>query len=331
MPCYHPLTLKPDPKRVGQIHTVPCGRCIGCKLERSRQWAVRLMHEAQLHERTSFITLTYKTGNLPHQRATSSQSLTVARASPPLARAPHSEKSTYVHYATSHDDPDAGASLSRGDLQLFTKRLHMAATRKFGQGIRYFACGEYGDQTQRPHYHLAVYGEDFADDRHFYQTSKTGLTLWRSKRLAELWTYGDADIGELTFESAAYMARYITKKITGDKAHEHYKRIDADGNEYWIVPEFSVMSRRPGIGKNWIDKYRDSVYPHDRVILTRGDKRIPTRPPRYYDNQLKDKNQAEYDLVKTNREKFAKPAVPARLRAGEAITRARLKKRPLEK
>lgn len=305
MRCKHPLDARQSPAgKIGfkpmtpfdKLIRLPCGKCIGCKLERSRQTAIRLMHEASLHQANSFVTLTYDNEHLPRARE------------------------THAH-----------ATLSKSDLQLFTKRLNESNRRLNGQGIRYYACGEYGEQTFRPHYHLAVFGEDFSQDRKKWKKSKTGHQLWRSDRLAALWPLGSADIGELTFESAAYVARYITKKITGPSADDHYKRQDEYGIAYWLEPEFNVMSRRPGLGKGWIDAYKTSVYPQDRVIVERGDKRVPSQPPRYYDNQLpKD----ELALLKQKRElaRNQENESDDRLRAGEAILLARLKqlKRPLE-
>jgi len=298
---------------------LPCGKCTGCKLERSRQWAVRLMHEAQLHKKTSFITLTYNDNSLPSRRA-SSQSLTARRRRPgvrsSIDRRAHAE--TRAHEIQEHE------SLSKGDLQLFTKRLNEEARRQYGKGVKYYACGEYGERTHRPHYHIAIYGEDFTDDRQFWKNSQSGNPLWRSSRLARLWPHGDADIGDLTFESAAYIARYILKKITGTKAHDHYKRVDREGREYWLEPEFNVMSRRPGLAKEWFMQHKGDVYPHDHVI-TRGN---PAKPPRYYDKLLEALAPYEHALIKEKRENAPRnpeDQTPARLDARETVTLAKLK------
>ena len=336
MPCFHPLDARRSPggsiafKAMTPFDTLlklPCGRCIGCKLERSRQWALRLMHEAQLHNKTSFVTLTYRDECLPSPRREFAKPHRAAGVAP--GSRTHAVDSSRTRETRTHENQELASSLSRIDLQLFTKRLHMATLRRFGKGVRYFACGEYGERTNRPHYHIAVYGEDFSDDRRKWKRSN-GHQLWRSSRLHELWPHGDADIGELTFESAAYIARYITKKITGEKAMEHYRRTDTAGNDYWLEPEFSVMSRRPGIGKEWFEQYNTSVYPHDRVIA-RGH---PSKPPRYYDQLLAALRPHELEAIKQARQQAAQNSdnSPERLRAGEAILRARLsqRKRPLE-
>jgi hypothetical protein len=182
--------------------TIPCGQCVGCRLEHSRQWAVRCYHEASLHDDNCFITLTYNDDHIP-----------------------------------------LNGSLKLEDFQLFMKRLRKKYAPK---KIRFFHCGEYGDQSFRPHYHALLFGHDFSDKKH-YQTSN-GHRLYKSDSLDDLWSHpvtknfmGDCLIGNLTFDSAAYCARYIMKKVTGEKSHDYY-----DG----LQPEYATMSRRPGISRS---------------------------------------------------------------------------------
>lgn len=293
------------------------------------------MHEAQLHKKTSFITLTYNNNHLPTPGA-SSQSLTAPGTSAWLrTRKHHTNERPNTHaepHAHGLTKQDATGSLRPADLQAFTKRLNEDVRRKSGKGVKYYACGEYGDRTYRPHYHIAVYGEDFSDDRQFWKHSQSGNLLWRSSRLKRLWPHGDADIGELTFESAAYIARYIMKKITGNKALDHYRREDKEGNEYWLEPEFNVMSRRPGLAKQWFDQNKNDVYPHDHVI-SRGH---PAKPPRYYDKLLEQVDPYLLASIKADREAAAElhmaDNTPARLEAREIVALAKLNqtKRSLE-
>lgn len=155
----------------------------------------------------------------------------------------------------------------------------------------------------------------------------------RSDHLESLWPHGNAEIGNLTVASAAYIARYIMKKQTGDKAHEHYKRVDTDtGEVWWLEPEFNVMSRRPGIGKDWLTIFNRDVYPHDRVIHQGK----PMKVPRYYDQLMKEIAPLEIAYLKDLREqdalRFAPDNTPERLKAKEAIAKSRLQfyKRTLE-
>lgn len=212
---------------------VPCGQCIGCRIDRSRMWALRCVHEAQLHEDNCFITLTYNDENLP-----------------------------------------ADNSLNVKHWQLFMKRLR----KKYGDGIRFFHCGEYGSQLGRPHYHACIFGFDFQDKTPWKR--EKDVVLYRSEALEKLWPYGYATVGEVTFQSAAYVARYILKKITGEAAKEHYEFPDQFGELHPIKPEYVTMSRRPGLGKGWFDLYLEDVYPHDYVVHDGKKHKVP----RAYDN-----------------------------------------------
>lgn len=271
---------------IARVLTLSCGQCIGCRLERSRQWAVRCMHEAQMHESNAFVTLTYNDDNLP-----------------------------------------ADSSLNYRHFQLFMKRLR----RRYGK-VRFYMCGEYGDLYGRPHFHSCLFGIDFSD-RYFWRQSPAGFRLFRSPSLEEIWTFGNAEIGDVTFESAAYVARYVTKKVTGAAAAEHYRIVDPDtGEVYDRVPEFTHMSLKPGIGFAWYDKFSKEVFPHDRVVV-RGKE---VKPPRYYKRLLNSRDAVLDDCVDMDRYlkgiELAEDNTERRLADKEVVCRARIKslKRNLE-
>lgn len=273
MACYHPLTGYKSQRvnsngkrnitfqlREGYIDfpiKIPCGRCIGCKLERSRQWAIRCVHEAQMHENNCFITLTYNNKNLPKDN-----------------------------------------SLNVKHFQDFMKRLRKA----FGSGIRFFHCGEYGDENKRPHYHACLFNFDFLDKQHW--STRDGVQLYTSKTLEKLWPFGFCTIGDVTFESAAYVARYVTKKITGQYAFDHYTDYDKETGEIITErrPEYCTMSRRPGIGRPWLDKYQSDVYPSDEVIMNYKS----IKPPKYYDRVYEIDNLSDFEKIKIKRTVNAK-------------------------
>lgn len=270
--CLHPIqgwrsrTVNASGKRsiVFDLHAgyadmpvdVPCGQCIECRLERSRQWAIRCMHEAQMHDDNCFLTLTYDDDNLPWDGGL------------------HVE-----HY------------------QNFMKRFRKAIAP---QKIRFFHCGEYGEQLSRPHYHACIFGYDFPDKEILKEVN--GVRLYTSDLLADLWPYGFSTIGAVTFESAAYVARYVTKKITGKAADQigpnglrPYEAVDPDTGE--IVarrPEYITMSRRPGIGRPWFDKFGSDVYPADEVIVNSKS----VKPPKYYDEIYDKIDPADYARIK---------------------------------
>jgi hypothetical protein len=293
MPCYHPLSAYQcadgsivfyESKRHDTVKSLslPCGQCVGCRLERSRQWAIRCMHEAQMHTQNCFITLTYDDAHLPSDRS--------------------------LHYR---------------DFQLFIKRLRK---RYPGRRIRYYMAGEYGENFGRPHWHACIFGLDFDDKKLWKRTSANSL-LYRSANLETLWPFGYSSIGDVTFESAAYVARYIMKKVTGKNASEHYQEIDPDTGEITNrTPEFTKMSLKPGIGYEWYKQYTSDVYPHDYVVV-RGKK---VKPPKFYDKKYKIDNPYEFDEVLYIREKSAKlnyaDNTLERLAVKEQVAKAKLQK-----
>ncbi len=160
-------------------------------------------------------------------------------------------------------------SLQPKDFVDFMKRLRKKLEP---ERVRYYQCGEYGDDNLRPHHHCCLFGHDFSADRVFLKSTPQGHRLYRSEELEDSWGKGHVWIGDLTFQSAGYVARYCFKKQKyGERADDHY-----GGRK----PEYSTMSRRPGIGKTWFDKHGDQVFPRDEVISNGH----PSRPPKYYES-----------------------------------------------
>jgi hypothetical protein len=88
------------------------------------------------------------------------------------------------------------------------------------------------------------------------------------------------------------------KKINGDLAEDHYEWIDEDTGEiHPLKPEYTTMSRRPGIGRGWLDRYMGDIYPQDYVVVNG----IKMKPPKYYDGVLETERPYEFDEVKENR------------------------------
>lgn len=306
MPCFKPLKgwrsriASPSGKRriVFDVNegyadlpvTVPCGQCSGCRLERSRQWAVRCVHESQMHQENAFITLTFNDDHLP-----SNYSLDVA------------------HW------------------QKFMKRLKSRVRRKSGKAaadrIKFYHCGEYGPKYYRPHYHACLFGFDFGDKKLW--RVQNDQPLFTSEYLSELWPYGYSSVGSVTFQSAAYVARYIMKKITGDQADNHYDIVNLETGEITRQkPEYVTMSN--GIGKSWLERYKDDVYNGDFVVMN-GKK---MRPPRYYDTWYEAQFPSDFQRLKASRrssiKEHADNNTPARLKVREKILDAKINLLPRE-
>ncbi|AXH75297.1 MAG: replication initiator protein [Microviridae sp.] len=219
-------------------------------------------------------------------------------------------------------DPEhvpADGSLHYRHFQLFMKKL-----RKRHGKVRFFVCGEYGDKDWRPHFHACLFGYRPGDLRP-WSKSRSGSQLFRSPELESLWPAGHSLVGELDFESAAYIARYIMKKVTGDAAESHYNRINFETGELLsLEPEFIHMSLRPGIGAEWFSKFHTDVYPKGMVV-SRGHE---ARPPKFYDRRFAKLDPDGYAQLQLARETFAADHVadsmPERLAARAVVTAARV-------
>lgn len=205
------------------------------------------------------------------------------------------ESNCFVTLTYADEHLPAHGSLRKRDFVLFMKRLRLSIAPA---RVRYFHCGEYGAVTSRPHYHVLLFGYDFPDKRPW--TVRNGLQVFRSEKLESLWSFGNTEIGSVTFESASYVARYVVDKITGSAAEAHYSRVDlATGEVIRVESEYSTMSRRPGIGAGWFAKYGKEVYPADSVVA-RG--RL-MKPPRFYDGQFEIVDPEGFSAVKRDRER----------------------------
>lgn len=180
-------------------------------------------------------------------------------------------------------------TLVKRHFQLFMKRLRKALAPV---KIRFFACGEYGTNTHRPHYHAIIFGYDFSVDR--FQIGFSGTyPLYSSPMLERLWGNGMVSVANVTFDTCAYVARYVLKKSYGTAGTERYQHQE---------PEFILCSRRPGIGKTWYDVYKDDVYPYDEMVLPKNSERIiKLKPPRYYDRLYDIDNPSSMAEIKERR------------------------------
>lgn len=251
----------------GSKFNIPCGQCITCRLEKSRSWATRCVHEAKFHKENCFITLTYK-------------------------------------------ETPKGGTLKKTHLQKFFKRLRKSI---YPKKISYYACGEYGDKFDRPHYHAVIFGHDFGHSK-ISQTPSSSLlsdlakweensgklteldssaygTIYQSEQLNKLWKHGHSSVAEFSWETAAYVARYCMKKVNGAKKEEHY-----NGK----VPEFATMSKRPAIGLKFIEKYYPEIYNNNHVYVDGRKLKIP----KYYDKWLEKTHPEYYDTIKQKREEW---------------------------
>lgn len=279
MPCYHPRAaflrvrqLYPDRRKnllwgeylppeenplFWEPVKIPCGECIGCRLDNSRQWADRSLMELESHDSAYFVTLTYDDVHVP------------------------------VSY---FPDPETGEAfpsltLRRDDVKNFIKRLR----KRCGQKIRVFGCGEYGDTTLRPHYHLICFGLKL-DDLVVTGKSPIGIPYYTSQLIQDTWSIwhqpekgqirgwfepiGFVSVGEVTWESCAYVARYVNKKVDHDMA--------AFYETYNVEPEFRISPRRSGLGREYYETHKEQMREYSYFNISTEDGGRKIMPPKYF-------------------------------------------------
>lgn len=219
MMCTNPLSI-PDPKHKGLYMEVPCGKCLHCRLQKTREWTTRLLHESAYWKDCVFVTLTYAPENLP-----------VSNCGKPF--------------------------LVKADLQKFFKRLRFNLSHD-EKNIKYFACGEYGDHTQRPHYHAIIFGLGVSD----YNT------------LLDCWNLGHIKVGSVTHDSIQYVTGYVRKKLSGKKLQDERGCPVAGG-----VPEFQLQSR--GLGLDYAMDDTERICSHG---ITVNGQHVSI--PRYYAKKI---------------------------------------------
>lgn len=170
--------------------------------------------------------------------------------------------------------------------------------------IRYFGCGEYGDEKDRPHYHFIIFGYDFPD-RVLY-SENNGMKLYDSAMLTETWGKGSCKVSDVSPDTMSYVTGYCLKKISGKKADEvnpesglkYYERlVEETGEIVKIEPEYGAMSLKPGIGATWFEKYKTEVYVTDSVIRKGSEMSVPA----YYDTLYEREEPEKYELMKAAR------------------------------
>lgn len=346
MPCYHPIAaVQPGPGAPLQLYgpsathghlrplngriEIPCNKCTGCYRRNSLEWAVRCMHEKQMHLYNSYITLTYDDKYLPehyslqhrdfvlmmkslrHQVARQNQNLLLSP--PPLRGARAGGESALQRLLSNY---------LQDNINDATGAPQKAVAHLLPPEIRFYMAGEYGEKHGRPHYHALLFGVDFAD-KSYYGKTDAGEKIYRSETLEKIWKKGYSSIGQVTFNSAAYISRYIMKK-RHDENKTDYEILDLETGEiYKKKKEYNCMSRNGGIGKNWLEEYTPDVYTRDKVITKSGRE---LRPPRYYDKLYKRMDRAHLEHLKHVRELESlaqrEHHTPARLAAQETVANA---------
>jgi len=306
MPCYTPLQGYKDPITGGLVFNkagtsqkmeVACGSCLGCRVDSRIMWAIRIVHESYLYldqGGNSWLTLTYR----------------------------NADECTEKQYKKGHYIP-ADFSLHPSHVSKFIRALRK---QNKDHKIRYFYCGEYGDETERPHYHVCLFNHSFQDQQLFKDDE--GFYTYTSPSLDKLWPYGFSTVAELNYHTASYTAGYCFKKITGKRADDHYLRCDEHGEAYWLKPEYIRMStgrKKPcGLGAKYYAQFKDDIFPADECPVP--GKGVLKKVPRYYETIYADMSPRGMEKVKELRQEFKRAHLddftPARLRDKYTCARA---------
>lgn len=275
---------------------IPCGNCIGCRLDYSREWANRGYLESLTSNGAWFITLTYNDEVLEIPEWV--------------------EDPSGITYC---NDGEWGGTLVPKHLELFLKNLRQIQQRRYEKdckewlekqegsppkkpkNIRYMACGEYGTETERPHYHLIIYNLEVPEDDLYKPRLINKNVYYQSKMVEQAWTpkgatepRGICNICPATWNTIAYTARYITKKVNGSQKDEHY---GSKGQ----MPEFFRVSRMPGIGEEYYRQHWEEIYKYDKIIIHNREGTIQSKPPKYYDELFKAEHPEEWKEIQRKR------------------------------
>lgn len=276
---------------------ISCGQCIGCRMQYSREWADRCVMEAKQYKYNAFITLTYDTPFLTYKTVPDIDHISLETGEIPLIRKP---------------------VLVPEQLQLFMKRLRKwfsieSNLKKYGiraRGpIRFFGCGEYGDLHGRPHFHVILFNCDFADRKSWFR--KNGFTTYQSGILQQLWPYGMTSVCDVNWETCAYVARYVMKKLKGkakkyrEDAIQLAREAHPELDEIDFQEEFTRMSRKPGIAWQYYQDNADRIYQTDEDFIKTKNAVRKIRPPRYFDRMYDLENPERMKEIKEQRADLA--------------------------
>ena len=268
------------------LEQIPCGKCLQCRVNDSREWAQRATAEATLYEHNWFVTLTYDNEHLPQPYWTIDRRDGEYRLCSPLV----------------YDD-----------FELFKKRLLEYFRDKYDHtGIRFLMCGEYGPKNGRPHYHTILFNCPLDDVKVISNVDLNGkkYTYCHSDILEQKWQKGFITIGNVNWDTTAYVARYVLKKFAAPQEREYLALCQELGCKP-LPAEMRKASLRPGLGRPYYELHKDEIYKYDKVVLPDGHL---TKPCSYFDRLFDLEDSELLDELKKMRKKRAEIALINELR-----------------
>lgn len=257
---------------------IPCGKCIGCRLEYSREWANRGMLEAKQYDNNWFVTLTYDDEHLPQPTEIVDK-----------------DGFTWVD-----DGSWEGGTLVPEHMDKFINHIRKIYEREQNHtGIRFMGCGEYGSEGGRPHYHIILFNMPEVKNDLYHPRIINQDVYYQSHIIERCWDKGISNICPATWNTIAYTARYITKKINGEWSEQLYA---SNGKR----KEFMRMSTHPGIGKGYYDENKDDIYKNDKIMIKNKSGITYCKPPAYFDKLYEKENQKDWKRIQEQRKKDGK-------------------------
>lgn len=256
---------------------INCGKCIGCRLDYSRDKANLGYLEMLTNKKNTcwFITLTYDDDNLKINNEIELNGIT---------------------YTETEENPWNG-TLEKEEATKFIKRLREYMERKYNnKGIKYMICGEYGGKTKRPHYHAILFGCELPIESFYAPRIKNNEVYYQNKIIEKLWTKGISNITECSWQTIAYVGRYITKKIIGNESEIEYA---LRGQQ----KEFLHVSKNPPIGYKYYLEHKLEIYDQDRIPILHKGKTVYVKPPKLYDKYFEKEHPEKFNTIKKKRQR----------------------------
>nr|CAI9750241.1 replication initiation protein [Microvirus sp.] len=248
---------------------VPCRKCTECRLQYSREWATRCMCESMTHKQSWFLTLTYDEEHVPGINKLTGEIIRNGM------------------YEVHDGEFIQVMTLEPTDITTFKESLDKKLRRAKKKPLRYYYCGEYGSTTFRPHYHMLAFGLELEEsDMELEFINNEHQPIYKCQWLEDLWGKGIVRIGAVTWNSAAYVARYIMKKQNGKEGE---RRKEIIGN----IPEYVRMSLKPGIGAEYALMNREKIEALDKIILP-GKKAKAVHTVKYFESLYDDLYEQEH-------------------------------------
>lgn len=256
---------------------IPCGKCIGCRLEYSRQWANRGYLEAKSWENNYFVTITYDDENIEIPE--------------------FMEDEDGITYVNGECPEEWTGTLVPKEFTQFIKNVRQIMKREYNEdGIRFMACGEYGSETERPHYHIIFFNLNLPTETFYNPRIINNEVYYQNTVIERAWNKGISNISTASWNTIAYTARYITKKVNGKMAKGYY---ESKGK----VKEFFRVSRMPGIGEGYYKTHKWEIYERDEIIIKNKAGTVSSKPPKFYDKLFEKDHPEEWEKIKRKRKK----------------------------